>query len=68
MPPVRPRGRAIAWTVRTLDALPVGASIDRTGTFYWQPGASFKGVFDLRFIRTSCDGSKQQLAVQATIR
>jgi hypothetical protein len=53
---------------KTLGALPVGSSIDRAGTFYWQPGVSFKGVFDLIFIRTSCDGSKQQLGLGVTIR
>jgi hypothetical protein len=53
---------------KTLEALPVGASIDRAGTFYWQPGPSFKGVFDLMFVRTGCDGGKQQLAVQVTVR
>jgi hypothetical protein len=51
-----------------LEPLPVGASIDRTGTFYWQPGPGFAGMFRLRFVRTACDGSKRQVSVAITIR
>ena len=51
----------------TLGDLPVGAAIDRTGTFYWQPGPGFIGTFELLFVRTACDGSKQRLPVTVTI-
>jgi hypothetical protein len=48
---------------KTLGPLPVGASIDPTGTFYWRPGPGFKGRFDLTFVQTGCDGSKRQSSV-----
>ena len=51
----------------TLGDLPVGAAIERTGTFYWQPGPGFIGSFELLFVRTACDGSKQRLPVTVTI-
>jgi hypothetical protein len=52
---------------KRLEKLPVGSSIDPTGTFYWQPGPGFKGTFDLVFVRTGCDGTKSQLPVAVTI-
>jgi hypothetical protein len=51
-----------------LEPLPVGAAIDRTGTFYWQPGPGFAGLFHLQFVRTACDGSKRQVSVAVTLR
>jgi hypothetical protein len=51
----------------TLGDLPVGAAIDRTGTFYWQPGPGFIGTFELLFVRTACDGSKERLPLTVTI-
>jgi hypothetical protein len=50
-----------------LGNLPVGASIDQTGTFYWQPGPGFVGSYDLIFVRTGCDGGKQRLPVTVVI-
>jgi hypothetical protein len=50
-----------------LSDLPVGASLDRAGTFYWQPGPGFAGRFDLLFIRTDCNGQKQRHPVTVTI-
>jgi hypothetical protein len=50
-----------------LGKLPVGASIDRSGVFYWQPGPGFQGTFDFIFVRTACDGSKQRLRVRVAI-
>ena len=47
--------------------LPVGAAIDPAGTFYWQPGPGFIGRFELLFVRTGCDGSKERLSVSVTI-
>jgi len=52
---------------KTLGALPVGASIDPAGTFYWQPGPGFGGVFELLFVRTGCDGRKERVPVRVTI-
>jgi hypothetical protein len=52
---------------KTLAALPVGATIDPAGTFYWQPGPGFKGVFELLFVRTGCDGRKERIPVRVTI-
>jgi hypothetical protein len=54
-------------TGTTLGELPVGAAIDRTGTFYWQPGPGFIGTFQLLFVRTACDGSKERLPLPVTI-
>jgi hypothetical protein len=51
----------------TLGKLPVGASIDPSGTFYWQPGPGFKGAFDLVFVRTACDGAKQRVRLTVII-
>jgi hypothetical protein len=50
-----------------LGKLPVGASIDPAGTFYWQPGPGFVGSYDLMFVRTGCDGGKQRLPVTIAI-
>ncbi len=48
--------------------LPVGAAIDPVGTFYWQPGPGFIGTFELLFVRTACDGTKERLPVTVTIQ
>ena len=50
-----------------LSDLPVGAAIDPSGTFYWQPGPGFIGSFELLFVRTACDGSKERLPVTVKI-
>ena len=50
-----------------LSELPVGASLDVSGTFYWQTGPGFAGRFPLLFVRTDCRGEKQQLRVVVTI-
>jgi len=50
-----------------LTDLPVGASLDPAGTFYWQTGPGFAGQFPLMFVRTNCRGEKQQVPVKVTI-
>ena len=50
-----------------LAELPVGASIDPSGTFYWQVGPGFAGRFPLLFIRTDCDGRKHRLPLLVMI-
>ena len=50
-----------------LSDLPVGASLDPSGTFYWQTGPGFAGNFSLLFVRTNCRGEKQQVPVAVTI-
>ena len=40
----------------------------RPGTFYWQPGPGFIGTFELLFVRTACDGSKEHLPVTVRIQ
>ena len=50
-----------------LGDLPVGASMDGSGTFYWQTGPGFAGRFPLLFVRTDCRGEKQRLSVVVTI-
>jgi hypothetical protein len=51
-----------------LSDLPVGASLDPSGTFYWQPGPGFAGRFPLLFVRTDCRGQDERLPVTVTIR
>jgi hypothetical protein len=51
-----------------LQRLPVGSSLDPTGTFYWHPGPGFFGTYRLLFVRTSCDGARQRIPVAITIR
>ena len=41
-----------------LGDLPVGTSLDASGTFYWQTGPGFAGRFPLLFVRTDCRGDK----------
>jgi hypothetical protein len=52
---------------RVLSELPVGASLDPAGTFFWQTGPGFAGRFPLVFVRTNCRGEKQQVPVTVTI-
>jgi hypothetical protein len=51
-----------------LTDLPVGASLDPAGTFYWQPGPGFAGEFPLLFVRTDCEGNVERLPLRVTIR
>jgi hypothetical protein len=51
-----------------LRALPVGSSLDPSGTFYWHPGPGFFGTYQLLFVRTACDGSQQRIHVSVLIR
>jgi Putative Ig domain/Carboxypeptidase regulatory-like domain len=51
-----------------LGDLPVGASLDPAGIFYWQIGPGFAGRFDLLFVRTDCRAAKQRLPVTVTVR
>ena len=51
-----------------LRPLPIGSSLDAAGTFYWQPGPAFHGTYQLLFVRTSCDGTRQRLPVTVRIR
>ena len=51
----------------TLEPLPVGATMDPAGIFYWQPGPGFSGAFDLIFIRTACDGGNTKVRVRVTL-
>jgi hypothetical protein len=50
-----------------LGDLPVGASLDRSGTFYWQTGPGFAGRFPFLFVRTGCDAEKERVAVAVTV-
>jgi hypothetical protein len=51
-----------------LGDLPVGASLDPSGTFYWQPGPGFAGRIALLFVRTDCQGTEERLPVTVTIQ
>jgi len=50
-----------------LRPLPVGSSLDRSGTFYWYPGPAFRGSYSLIFVRTTCDGAREMLPVTVKI-
>ena len=51
-----------------LRPLPIGSSLDSTGTFYWQPGPGFHGTYRLVFVHTGCDGSRERIPVSVRIR
>ena len=52
-----------------LRELPLGSSFDPSrGAFYWQPGLGFMGAYDLMFIRTHEDGSKERIPVRVTLQ
>jgi hypothetical protein len=51
-----------------LRALPVGSSLERSGTFYWQPGPGFFGRYQLVFIRTNCPGNKERIRLIVEVR
>ena len=40
----------------------------RAGTFFWQPGPGFLGVYQLVFVRTACDGTRARIQVTVQIR
>jgi len=50
-----------------LSTLPVGSSLEPSGTFYWQTGPGFAGTFPLLFVQTNCRGEKQRVPVTVTI-
>ena len=50
-----------------LRTLPVGASLDAAGRFYWQPGAGFVGAYQLLFVKTACDGTRTRIPVDVRI-
>jgi hypothetical protein len=63
------RGTWVGYLVKgdVLRDLPIGASLDPAGTFYWQTGPGFAGRFELLFVRTDCNGGKYRLPVVVTI-
>ena len=46
--------------------LPIGASLDAAGRFYWQTTPGFIGSYRFVFVRTACDGTRDRIPV--TIR
>lgn len=62
-----PRFEGYATAGGELRPLPVGASLDASGTFYWQPGPAFRGTYELLFLRVSCDGERARLPVTVRI-
>jgi hypothetical protein len=48
-------------------SLPPGSALDAAGTYYWQPGPAFVGVYDFVFVRTACDGLRERTALTVTI-
>ncbi len=51
-----------------LAPLPVGSSLDRhRGVFAWQPGVGYVGSYELVFIRTAADGSRERIPVRVVL-
>ena len=38
-----------------------------TGQFAWQPAPAFMGSYELLFLRTSCEGTRERIPVRVTI-
>jgi hypothetical protein len=52
-----------------LRELPVGSAFDPArGAFYWQPGLGYVGDYDLLFVRTGTDGTKERIPVRVTLQ
>jgi hypothetical protein len=51
-----------------LQPLPIGSTLDGRGTFSWLPGPGFVGSYDLVFLRTARDGSREQIPVRIVLR
>ena len=50
-----------------LRKLPVGATLDAAGVFYWHPGPAFLGAYELLFVRTDCAGARQRIPVRVSL-
>jgi hypothetical protein len=50
----------------SLHVLPIGASLDPAGRFYWQSVAGFYGSYDLLFIRDHAGSGREMLPVRVT--
>jgi len=52
-----------------LRELPHGSSFDPArGAFYWQPGLGFVGSYDLLFVHTGADGTRERIPVRVTVQ
>jgi hypothetical protein len=52
-----------------LRPLPVGSTLDAgTGRFSWQPGPGFVGSYELVFVRTYCDGTRERIPITLILR
>ncbi|MEO7272124.1 MAG: hypothetical protein ABIX28_02385 [Vicinamibacterales bacterium] len=52
-----------------LTELPAGSSFDPArGAFYWQPGLAFMGDYELMFVRTGTDGTRERIPVRVTLQ
>ena len=45
------------------DSLPIGSTLDESGTFYWIPGPGFLGTFELVFVRGVIQETKKVIRV-----
>jgi hypothetical protein len=53
----------------TLRELPIGSSFDPSrGAFYWQPGLGYVGNYDLLFVRTGADGTRERIPVRVSLQ
>ena len=51
-----------------LRELPNGSSFDPVrGAFYWQPGLGYVGNYDLLFVRTGADGTRERIPVRVSL-
>jgi hypothetical protein len=52
----------------SLEPLPSGSTFDaRDGTFGWQLGPGFIGVYDLVFVRNTIDGTRERIPVRVVV-
>lgn len=47
--------------------LPVGATLDRSGAFFWMPGPAFLGTYDVEFSVPSCAGGEKTIPVAIAV-
>jgi hypothetical protein len=47
--------------------LPVGSTLDPSGTFVWQPGPAFLGIYGFEFAVPSCAGGETIVPVEIAV-
>lgn len=47
--------------------LPIGTTLDASGSFHWMPGPAFLGTYQLEFSVPSCDGTQKKIPVTIAV-